>query len=333
MEKPLTVVVGKLETPDRIRTDAGDTIKIDEWGGRAVWSFLRLVYGRSIDQAIKNVHKDDREDYFYDRLLKAKQKRSLQFIMAANDVHAVASTKHLLIQPGQVYKTAAEILGASLKTEDYLDGRIFYSGRFAGIKVGYQIDGGDLTTRFAVRVGVFARVELCFNPLSWLGVSGLGRFALPSNYERVLRVKKLNELFPRLKAAITNAESNLGDLEKRVDLAKDKHIPLDVVTRINGAMCAAYKLGKKAMQQVMEQYAKEDQTQYGLAMAQSWVAQHGEHRKTPEGKTNHVPQTLSTISGATLLIDNIATADIKADLWLGSQKSKLAQALRKGKLP
>lgn len=333
MEKPLTVVVGQLVNPHEIKTESGEAIKLGEWGGRALWSYLRLVYGRSIDQAIKNVHKDDREDYFYNRLLKAQQKRPLQFILSANDVHAVASTKHLLIQPEQVYKTAQDILGAQLQTEEYMDGRTFYSGQIAGIKIGYQIDGGDLTTRFAVRVGVFARVEMCFNPLSWLGVSGLGRFAIPGDYERVLRVKKLNELFPRLEAAITNAKDKLGDLENRVNQARETPLTPKTALLLNGAMCSAYGLGEKAIKRVMDQYKKEDPTQWGLAMAQSWEAQHGEQRKTPKGWSNHVPQSLSTISGATLLIESPTIAYTKAKVWLRGQSSPLAKKLLKGKLP
>ncbi len=333
MEKPLTVVVGKLETPHRIRTEAGETINLDEWRGRAVWSYLRLIYGRSIDDIIKRVDKEQREDFFYKKLRLAQQTKPVQFILSSNDVHAVASTKHLLIQPQQVYETAQDILGASLKTEKYMDGQVLYTGNIAGIKIGYQIDGGDLTTRFAVRVGVFARVEMCFNPLSWLGVSGLGRFSIPSDYERILRVKKLNELFPRLEAAITNAKTKLGGLEDRVDQAHKTRLTPKTAQLLNGAMCNAYGLGEKTIKRVMEQYQKEDPTQWGLAMAQSWEAQHGEHRKTPEGKTDRVPQSLSTISGATLMLNDIKTARVKARQWLGTQNSPLAKKLLKGKLP
>jgi len=254
--------------------------------------------------------------------------------MSSSDVLAVATLKHLLIEPRKVYETVAQILGPTAAlTPSHLHGETFLTGQnFAGIKVGYQVDGGDLTTRFAVRVGVFARVEMCFNPLSWLGVSGLGRFGVPADYERVLRIKKLNELFPRLQAAITNAKGKLGDLEQRVDHTKAVSLSARKATVINGAFCMAYGLGEKVIKGVMERYEQEPKTQYGLAMAQSWAAQHGEHRATPEGKTDRVPQSLSTISGATLLIDpKTATPKIRA--WLKGQTSTLAADLLKGKLP
>jgi hypothetical protein len=333
---PLTVVVGKLASPEAIKTENGELIPVEDWQGRAAWSYLRLVYGRSVDDQIKAVNPKDRPNYIKALMFKAAQERPLQFIMSSGQVIGVATTKHLLIPPEQVYDAARQILGQPFEVQEGLHGQIYYLDGFAGIKTGVQIDGGDLTTRFAIRVGVFARVELCFNPLSWLGVSGLGRFAIPSDYERVLRIQKLNELFPRLKAAIVNAKGKLADLEKRVEHTKRVSLSPTTANILNGAMCMAYGLGEKTIRQVMERYNQaEDKTQYGLAMAQSWTAQHGEHRKTPEGQTCRVPQSLSTISGATLLIDDIKTAEAKAKKWLQDQRSreaarKLAEAILKG---
>ena len=337
---PLTVVIGKLATPEAIRTEQGELIPVEDWQGRAAWAYLRLVYGRSVDKEIKAVKKEQRPDFVKALIFKAAQERPLQFIMSAGEIVGVATMKHLLIPPDQVYKAAYQAIYAltdkvavESREESNLYGRIFYLDGFAGIKTGVQVDGGDLTTRFAIRVGVFARVEMCFNPLSWLGVSALGRFDIPSDYERILRIQKLNELFPRLKAAIVNSQGKLADLEKRVDHTKKVSLSAKTARILNGAMCMAYGLGEKTIAQVMERYAKEDKTQYGLAMAQSWTAQHGEHRKTPEGQIRRVPQSLSTISGATLLIDDIKTAEANARKWLGSQKSQLAEDLLKGKLP
>lgn len=321
MKQTPTVVVGQLIEPHKIRTEEGDTVKIGYWAGRASWSYLRLVYGRKIDETITAAG-PQREDCIYELLRTAKQERPLQFIMsssgtfdgagtALNDVSAVASMKHLLIEPRKVYETAAQILGPSVAIEPSrnLHGETFLTGQgFAGIKVGYQVDGGDLSTRFAVRVGVFARVEMCFNPLSWLGVSGVSRFGVPSDYERVLRIQRLNELFPRLQAAIANARGQIGDLEKRVDHTKAVSLSATKAAQVNGAFCLAYGLGEKVIRQVLDRYREEPRTQYGLAMAQSWAAEHAEHRETPRGMTDRVPQSLSTISGATLLIDVKAAA-------------------------
>lgn len=332
-EKQVSVMVGKLADPHTIATEEGQSVKINEWQGRAAWSYLRLVYGRKIDDTIKKAGEQGQaEDCQYELIRTAKQDKPLQFIMSSNNVLAVATLKHLLLEPQHVYATAEQIVGP-LVYDELLHGRVSYFDGWAGIKTGVQIDGGDLTTRFAIRVGVFARVEMCFNPLSWLGVSGLGRFGVPSDYERVLRIQKLNELFPRLKAAISNAQTHLADLEKRVAHAKTVPLFDKTALTLTGAMGLAYGLGEKTIKQVLDRYQEEPLTQYGLAMAQSWQAQHGEHRKTPEGREDRVPQSLSTISGATLLLDDVKAAEAKAKKWLGEQKSQLARDLLGGKLP
>ena len=351
-EKQVSVLVGKLSQGHTINTESGECHKVTDWQGRAAWSYLRLAYGRKIDAELKSFHglwaefKSGQEGSVYQLLRDAKQDRPLQFIMSSNNVVlAVASTKHLLVEPRKVYETATDILGpahslepsiyahAIISPQRNLHGETFMTGQgFAGIQVGYQVDGGDLVTRSAIRVGVFARVELCFNPLSWLGVSGLNRFGVPADYERVLRIKKLNELFPRLKAALTNAEGRLDELENRVEATKTVSLSSKKATMITGAFCMAYGLGEKVIAQVMDRWWCEKKTQYGLAMAQSYAAQHAEHRQPSEGMDDQVPQKLSTISGATLLIDAKAAAP-KVRAWLQGQKSPLAEKLLNGKLP
>lgn len=357
MKETPTVVIGQLVEPHEIRTQQGETVKIQEWAGRAAWAYLRLVYGRSIDAEITERKRKVKavlggvDEVLNGLLADAEQKRPLQFIMSSSDVVAVASLKHLLIEPRKVYETAAQILGPTAPIETawkswHLHGETFLTGQgFAGIKVGYQVDGGDLLTRFAVRVGVFARVEMCFNPLSWLGVSGLSRFGVPSDYERVLRIQKLNELFPRLQAAIVNVKGQLSDLEKRVEHTKEVSLSAKKATMINGAFCMAYGLGEKSIEQVMDRFQEEKKTQYGLAMAQSWAAEHGEHRKASptaaQRREDHVPQSLSTISGATLLID-VKNAEPRIRAWLqgiplfravDDARGKLARELLKGRMP
>jgi len=355
---PLSVVVGKLRDPAEVIKEDGSTVILPEWHKRAMWSYLRLIHGRTIDDKIKAEleqgkdmadvfaeHFDDRpatEQQWQTEQADSRETRTVQFILDDEKVRAVATMKHLLIEPAQVYETAEQILGFSASSNERhgsnLLGQVYELEQgFAGIKVGVQIDGGDLTTRFAIRVGVFARVEMCFNPLSWLGVSGLGRFAIPSDYERVLRIQKLNELFPRLQASIINAKEKLGDLKAKVEHAKTVPLSSPTATVLTGAMGMAYGLGEKTIRQVLDRYKEEDKSQYGLAMAQSWTAQHGKHRRTPEEQTTRVPQSLSTISGATLLIDDIKEAEAKARKWLRDQASreaskKLAEDLLKGRL-
>jgi len=329
------VVIGQLVNPQEIRTEHGATVEVKDWQDRAKWSFLRLVNGRKVDDEITSIASHFKKQARIAQLLEeARQERPLQFIMSSSNILAVASLKHLILDPQQVFNVAAEILKDAQREQIPLErqrlaGQVFYIGGFAGIKTGVQVDGGDILTRTAVRVAVFARVEMCFNPLSFLGISGLGRFGILGDFERVLRIEKISELKPRLETAITNARGHLDDLETRVFLTQGNKLTNKAATTINGALCMAYGLGEKTIRQVMTRYKEEDKTQYGLAMAQSWAAEHGEHR----AKGFRVPQSLSTISGATLLLESIAKAQTKCKQWLQGQKSELAAQLLRGKLP
>jgi len=328
------VIVGKLRDPTEVIRKDGSTAILPEWHKRAMWSYLRLVHGRTIDDKIKAELKSGKDllDVFAENYQNAEP-RTLQFIIDDKNVLAVASTKHLLISPNLVYATTLKILGKPIETQAGLRGGYVVFKEIGGLKVGAQIDGGSILTRFAIRVASFLRVEMCFNPLSWLGVSGLGRFGLPTDYERVLRVQKVTELEPRLKSALDNSVKKVGDIEKRVEHAKAVSVSSKTAHVLAGAMGMAYGLGGKTIKQVMEQFKDEDRTQWGLSMAESWVAKWGKHKKTPEGKTVKVPQSLSTISGATLLLDDIKTSEQKCRQWLKGQTSKLAEDLLKGRLP
>lgn len=82
------------------------------------------------------------------------------------------------------------------------------------------------------------------------------------------------------------------------------------------AMCRSYGIGSKTIEAVLKRYAGEDQTQYGLAMALSWNAEHGETRKTPEGQRSHTAQELSTVGAGVLLIDDLPKTTEKSREWL-----------------
>lgn len=346
------IVVGKLLNPQEVLTEEEGrhvTTTLPEWQKRAMWSYLRLTSGRSIDDKIKAELKQgkDMKEVFEDMLQKGadipseESPKTLQFIIEGGEVKAVATLKHLLIPPDTVYTTVRKVLYKTyrddipLRQEDKIKGATFIFKEIGGLQIGTHIDGGSLTTRFAIRVSAFVRVELCFNPLSFLGVSGLTRFGIGNGtYERVLRIQKITELPPRLLEAIKHAESKIGDIETRVKKAKEVSLSATTGIRIMGTMCMAYGLGGKVMNEVFRRWHySEEPTQWGLAMAESATAQHGEHRKESKGREHRIPQSLSTISGATLLLDDIKTSETKCRKWLQGQKSDLAENLLKGKLP
>lgn len=317
------IVIGKLRDPKTVETETGEVLPVPLWHKRAMWSYLRLVHGRKIDNQIKaNLEAQDMIETF-DALF-IPNERQLQFIMSAGIIKAVATTKHLLINSETVYSTAEKILGVALSSStvlqhgEGLDGMQAFVKEVGGLKIGLQVAGGTITTRFAIRVGSFVMVELCFNPLSWLGVSGLGRFGMGNgSYERVLRIHDKTELEPRLKTAIENSVKKVGDIEKRITHSKKQKVKRTTAEIVMSAMGYSYGLGNKTLEQVFQRMDKEDPTQWGLAMSSSWVAKHRkEFRKEREDQKSHVAQKLSTISGATLLIDDIPKAEQKSVEWL-----------------
>lgn len=315
------VLVGQLKNPTTIITDQKETLNINSWHGKAIWSYLRLHNGKRIDALIKERLGGERmADHEMKTILGdlfPKQQRTLQFIMSAdNQVIAVATTRHLVTPPEMVYRTAEEILGKKLTMSSKLDGGSVLVRKVAGLRYGIQISGGSITTRFAIRVGALIRVELCFNPLSWLGVGNFKRFGITSAYERVLRIQRTTELRPRLVQAIYNGKHGLKKLRGQIQHAKKVSLSETQARILTFAMCKSYGLGRRTMETVLERFTQEKQTQYGLAMALSWVAEHGELKKTAEDRTSHARQSLSTVGAGVLLIDDVPKTTEKSQAWL-----------------
>ncbi len=305
------ILVGTLQSPSVVELEDGTQADLPVWRKRAKWSYLRLVHGRKIDAEIKRKGLG-----FFDENHTPNSK-PLQFIVIDGKVRAVATQKHLLIPPEVVYQTAEKIIGVPLLDVEGMYGKVDFIREVAGLKVGFQINGGTITTRNAIRIGSFIRVELCFNPLSWLNVSGLQRFGLNTgNFERVLRIERLRELEPRLKEAIKRAEDNQHSVFNRVKQSRKVSVSAKEMRVIMSAMGLSYGLGKKTIKTVFDRFKDEPKTLWGLAMASSWIAGHGEFRKTPKGQTDHTKQKLSTISGACLLIDDKKEAVDKGLGWL-----------------
>lgn len=339
------IVIGKLQTPYVIKAAADSPSKsvdpIKSWDHRAMWSYLRLQHGRKIDAEIKqyfkvisaaaghNLTKPERKRYmtrlFEDFVEKQKNPRRVQFIKIQGRVMAVASLKHLLIPPAEVYDMAQKLLAVNYGRPeqvkiDELDGLTYQTKQVAGLNLGLQLHGGTITTRQAITVTCFLHVQLCANPLSWLGVGGFsGRFGIEgSGYEKILRIKVRHELEPRLRQAITYALGQVDVIEEKAKAAEKVSLKDEEARIIAAAMGLGYDVGKSTVKQVLKQYEKEPKNLWGLSMAYSWVASHGKFRKTPDRMTRHVEQKLSTIAGVTLLLTDKQQAKERSLAWLKS---------------
>jgi len=339
------IVVGRMLDPTRIKTVDKTTREVADWAKRAMWSYLRLQYGRSIDEEIRDRRdvwlaehyqieakfanrqqlKEAMEDVFGQILSEhpLKKPRNIQFIVDGDFVHAVASLKHLLVPPSQVYTMAAEIIQSKYPELQRFEmkgmsGQTYLLKEVAGFKVGLQLYGGDIYTREAISLSSWIRVEMCFNPLSWLGMGFFHNFVAgrSSDFERMLRIKVLTDLKPRLEQAIELSVKRTDDIEKRVRAVKKIAVERSDAEIIMSALGLSYDLGVKTIDQILEQMENEPKTQWGMSMASSWVAAHGKFRETPDGQDRRVEQKLSTISGAALLLDDLKDAKERSVEWL-----------------
>jgi len=107
-------------------------------------------------------------------------------------------------------------------------------------------------------------------------------------------------------------------VERDIKATRKVKVSAHAAKTIVSAMSLSYNLGAKTIQQVLERFEREKQTQWGVGMALSYIAAHGTFRKGIEG----THQTLSTIAGAVLLIDDIPKAEEKSLEWLKSHVLK-----------
>lgn len=336
------IVIGKLLAPYSLKTSEDKTtVEIADWDMRAIWSFMRLNFGRSIDKDIRNfviekqvkagkifrrAERAEAVQEFFERQVPLIQNpREIQFIMSDNEVMAVASLNHLLIPPTKVYSMAAQIVqkkypSFSMAQISELAGTTYEVKEEAGFKTGLQVFGGDIFTRQAITVTSWLRVELCFNPLSWLGMGFFGYLGFSGrgngDFERLLRIKVISDLKPRLAAGIEAALQKQNTLDDRIKQAQKVKVKRSEAEIIMAAMGLSYDLGVPTVEQILERLEQEKKTQWGMSMASSWVAAHGKFKGTPAGLNRKVEQKLSTISGAAILLGDIKEAKERSLEWL-----------------
>lgn len=319
------VVIGTLKQPYTVKAADSSSPVINEWDQRARWSYLRLQLGKKkADAVIKNhfdavetmkqetLTKEEREkemEHLFNLLVSKQGKpRKLQFIMDGYKVIAVASLKHLLIPPREVYDIVEEIVRENFPKNKsmsvaQLSGLTYKVKHVAGITFGVQVFGGNITTRKAISLSSWMRVQGCLNPLSWLGLGSFKSFGVSNGrFERVLRIKVKEDLKPRLKAAIENNMNQINTLDERISEAKKVYLKKDEAAIIASAFGLSWSVGEKVILQVLKRYAQEAQSQWGLSMALSYVAAHGKFRKVPKGVRSDVAQNLSTMAGASMLM-------------------------------
>ena len=339
------MIVGKLLDSNTIKPSSRQAnVDIGSWDYRAMWSFLRLQFGRGIDETIKAYmakledqrgHRMSREErepemwkFFVKQVNLIGDARKIQFIFYSDHVLAVASLQHLLIPPEDVYDMAGRIIQEHYpQFKDFnvqgLAGATYEVQELPMFKSGIQIYGGCITTRQAITVSSWLSVNSCFNPLSWLGIGGFRSFfaGTTDEYERLLRIKVKEDLEPRLRQDIEIALDKNKSVKGRIAEVQKRHVKKSEAEIIMAALGLSYQLGVGTVDQVLQRLEHEAKTQWGMSMASSYVAAHGKFKAAPDAKPmfndyGNVRQKLSTISAATLLIDDIRDTKDKSVDWL-----------------
>jgi len=341
----MSVVMGVLRDANHVETERGEVLPV-EFEGRAAWSWLRLQHGRAIDDEIKaaldeaerrapeGAHKGTVKGLrerammaFLESAIPSTQ-RTVQFIVDDTEklVKAVASTRHLLIPPGEVEATANEILtqrAISFQVDPDLEGLVSMNKEeVAGLYVGFHVHPGDILTRRAISVSSYTYTLVCTNPLSWAGVGGFGRFGLRNlgEHERILRIERRIELRPRLEQAIDQAGQMMDKLRSMVQHAQENQVDPREARTILYAFSKAYGIGDKVIEELLGRLGREPSTTFGMSQAASYVARHGEaYRETPEGQTPRARASMATIGAASLTIEDPRLTYEKVKKWLGGQ--------------
>lgn len=345
MQQMLNVVVGKIRDAYSIESQ-GNIYEVKDWKTKAAWQLLRFLYGyRKADLMI-----EERKDWLKENnmddvsaavdllkelsLVKRKlaiQKEPLQFILDGKTVVAVATIKHLIVPPSEVYSRAAKIMEQiNLQIMEEIPsafGVVFKIEESYGFQKGVQVYAGDILTNRAIKVCSFLRVVSCFNPLSWLDIGSFARFlGYPHGWERVVRIEALTDLESRLHKAINFQLEKLPEIEKLINASRDIQLSKENAIVLLVSFGSSYGFGIRTLQQVYQQYQSEDQSLLGLANAFSYIAVHGKTRATPEGMQNLAIKKLSTIAAACLL-----SSEAFADT-LDRSKEWLQSKIKQGKL-
>jgi len=309
---------------------------------KSLWSIIRHNFSRAIDTEIKSQRKEgiSLEDFFIGafRVYRAKPKRMQFFVDTEKErCLACATMKHPVISPDEIYSVFDKTLKKhklKLEDKDGLKGKILLMRKTKIASFGLRIDAGNIYTEKAIRISTYVEILQCLNPLDF---AGLSRGQLTTTMQpvklRILRFESLTKIPDRINGAIVAMKPEIAKVEVMLKETQKKNITTKQAKMIIVAFGTSYGIGAKALKKAFERFRDDEkQTQYGLSMALSWIVEHEDdvfRKDTSEAKTN-----LSTIAGATLLINKIPqTADHCERFIKREPVAQIALARVEGKIP
>lgn len=344
------VMIGKIKAinfdegmrkPDAIiKTSEGRTYKMPLMS-KGVWQFLRLEYGRSVDNEIKQYKLDSNEQYplYHFAMQKVRDEKpegEWQILIKDNRIITVASKQHVLYTEEQIYTLVKKRLKKlDLVSREPLFGRVIYVNEVPGLRLGVQVYAGDIFTTHAIKFATFIEVKQCFNPLTFLSLRSMIVGREITQMTKILRIRKKEDMKDRLTEALRNSLESVKDSVSIIEKSKITKITNDQATKLLVAMNSSYYLGTKVTKSCLTHYETEKRshkpTLWALAMATSWVAQHGECFDTHHEKTRG---NLSSISGALLMIEDVEKSIKGCEEFIkknGHASSIYAEILKSGK--
>jgi hypothetical protein len=317
------VVLGKLQQTNTLDVEGESSPQfLSLWDARAKWAYIRFkLKERQADGEIMR----DGLDVVFTRVLAdagSSTERTLQYILDESlNVKAVATPRHLLTLPSEIYaianKLVIEMFGA-VTVGSYPDvwGMSFTTHEIGNFRLGLQVYSGNIITRNAIHIASMMRVLSCFNPISWLRISEAARFTglHRTVFERVLRIQTKSEIEPRMREAFKLAKARGTQIEQALMHSKTVSISEREARIVLSALGLSFSLGAATVNQVHDRFLLEDKTMYGVSMAASYVANHGTLRVVRG--TAAARQSLSTIAGAAILMENVQDVVDKSVEWL-----------------
>ena len=337
-----TVYTGVMPQWGSVLDDAGETlISFENMSYRGLWSYLRLQLGkRKADKLINEVRAPWKEsleagdidqptykmgvfDAMKDLLPEITNLRKIQFIMRDTNVYATASTKHLLVPKKLVEESFKRVIPTGSFEADLgmaTASLAQLGGLQEAFEVQFQMDPGNILTRKAIRVGFGLRIKSCFNPLTFINGGGLDRFFNKPTYGytrgRVLRVENKTNLDDRIREAYEASKDAVGQMKNDIQRAKDTTLTKDQSNALGAAFPLAFGCGTPVIKQVFNRYTAEASTLWGLAMAVSYVARHGEMR----ADAKKLPQNLANAAAGYLWVDDVKGVVERCNKWLENVK-------------
>lgn len=335
------VLTGTLDPKtSSIKTGTGGAVGYDDFSYRAMWSWLRLHIGRSHADVTIQAEKDELEergfkgmklrealgDVMRKMIREYNTDREVQYIMKGDHVYAVASTNHLLIPPSLVLETAQRVIPEPTLWSPDQGALVSEIEELAGLRLDFGLDPGNILTRRAIRVGYAVTVLACTNPLSWLYGGENEKFfdASPwtrykNNMSRVLRIDRPESLDDRILEAYNKSVEGKDMISNDVDRAKSTELTTEEAKILGTAFPVSYGAGQKVVKQIMDRYTAEKAsgTLWGLAMAVSYVAKHGERSQRA---THAFTRNLGGASAGYLWIEDKKAVVDKASDWLKDVK-------------